>query len=224
MTDRSTPEEISLERTIQCPGQLLVEGRTPEMFFREMINAYGWTDEIEVRTFGSVIKDNLKVWMEFFAQKPAFKEKVKRLGIIRDAERSTAASAFKSVQRALGDAGLPVPDQMCKPAGNPVSVSVFVLPNCQDPGMLEHLCLQAVTESEQNAPVALLPCVEEFFACLDKRQQRPANGPKARFGGYALARDVIDPQLGRAAQQGAIPWQAKAFEPLKAFIAGIAGE
>jgi hypothetical protein len=39
----------------------------------------------------------------------------------------------------------------------------------------------------------------------------------------ALACDVIDPQLGRAAQQRKIPWQTHAFEPLKLFLQKIAG-
>jgi hypothetical protein len=39
-----------------------------------------------------------------------------------------------------------------------------------------------------------------------------------------LARDVIDPQLGRAAQMNAIPWQAQAFRPLRQFIEQIAGQ
>ena len=47
---------------------------------------------------------------------------------------------------------------------------------------------------------------------------------KARFAGYALAADVIDPQLGRAAQKGAIPWNASAFGQLNAFLDWIAGK
>ena len=49
------------------------------------------------------------------------------------------------------------------------------------------------------------------------------NQAKARFAGYALACDVIDPQLGRAAQKGAIPWEAKTFDSLKAFVRSLAG-
>ncbi len=89
--------------------------------------------------------------------------------------------------------------------------------------MLEELCLAAVAETEREQPGAVLPCVEEFFACLEERGKRPANLSKARFAGYALARDIIDPQLGRAAQKGVIPWKAKAFDPLRAFVCLIAG-
>ena len=218
------PEQVSLDRPITTPGQLLVEGRVPQTFFREMIPACGCEGSVEVRTFGDIGKNNLQAYLELFTQKAAFKERVERLGVVRDAESSSANSAFQSVQAALRDAQLPVPSRMNDLEGNPLSVGVFILPNCQDAGMLEGLCLAAVAEAEQGQTGALLPCVDEFFTCLEKRGQRPANPPKARFAGYALARDIIDPQLGRAAQKGAIPWRAQAFDALKAFIRSIGGQ
>ena len=218
------PEQQSFDRPITTPGQLLVEGRVPEMFFREMIAACGCESLLEVRTFGDISKDNLQTRLELFAQKAAFKERVKRLGVVRDAESSSASSAFQSVQAALRDAQLPVPSRMQDLEGNPLSVGVFILPNCQDSGMLEGLCLAAVAESEQAQTGVLLSCVDAFFSCLGQGGQQPANPTKARFAGYALARDVIDPQLGRAAQKGTIPWNATAFGPLKAFLCAIAGK
>jgi hypothetical protein len=224
MTGRLNPEQQSLDRPITTAGQLLVEGRTPEMFFREMVAACELQNAIEARTFGDVSKDNLQAYLEIFTQKAAFKERVKRLGIIRDAEAASAASAFSSVQAALREAGLPTPLQLNCLEGSPLRVAVFILPNCKEAGMLEDLCLTAATEVEQGLSGAVLPCIDDFFACLEKRGKRPANPAKARFGGYALACDVVDPQLGRAAQQGAITWNAKAFEPLRAFLRLIAGD
>jgi hypothetical protein len=91
--------------------------------------------------------------------------------------------------------------------------------------MLETLCLDAVEEIERDRhpQTRLLPCVGQFFNCLDAQGRKPKNPAKARFAGYALAADVIDPQLGRAAQRGAIPWKAKAFDSLKVFVRCIAG-
>jgi len=223
MTGRLSPEQQSLDRPITTEGQLLVEGRTPEMFYREMVAACALQNAIEVRTFGDVSKDNLQARLEIFTQKATFKERVKRLGIIRDAEEGSAASAFSSVQAALRDAGLPAPQQLSRLEGSPLGVTVFILPNCKDAGMLEDLCLTAATEAEQGQSGATLPCVDEFFACLERRGKKPINPAKARFAGYALACDVVDPQLGRAAQMGAIPWNAKAFDLLKTFLGLIAG-
>jgi hypothetical protein len=219
------PAEVSsLERIITTEGQLLVEGRVPEMFFREMVAACQLKDLIEVRTFGDIGKDNLQTYLEIFTQKPAFKQKVKRLGIVRDAENKPAASAFQSVQAALRGAQLSAPEEMNKLEGSPLSLGIFVLPNCQDTGMLEDLCLASATESEEGRPNAALPCVDDFFKCLEKRGCKPSNPAKSRFAGFALANDVIDPQLGRAAQMGAIPWETNAFGVLKFFLQKIAGQ
>jgi len=221
---RMSPERLSLDRPITTDGQLLVEGRVPEMFFREMIAAFGLTTAVEARTFGDIGKENLQTYLELFTQKAVFKERVKRIGIIRDAEGSTASGAFQSVQAALRGAQLSVPAAMNVLEGSPLAVGVFILPNCQDAGMLESLCLSAVAEVEAAQPNGVLPCVDEFFACLSKRCKKPGNPTKAQFAGYALACDVVDPQLGRAAQKGAIPWQAKAFDSLKAFVRRVAGQ
>ncbi len=218
-----SPERLSLERPISAAGQLLVEGRVPQMFFRELVIISGLASAIDVRTFGDIAKTNLQTFLELFTQKAEFKERVQRLGIVRDAETSNAPSAFQSVQAALRDARLPDPSQMQKFGGNPLAVGIFILPTCQDPGMLESLCLEAVAEDEKAHPVGVLPCVDEFFACLAKRGRQPSNPTKARFAGYALAHDVIDPQLGRAAQKGTIPWEAKVFDPLKTFLKNLAG-
>jgi hypothetical protein len=216
---RQTPEESSLNRPIKAPAQLLVEGRVPEMFFRELVKVSGLEGAIEVRTFGAIGKVNLQTYLELFCSKAAFKEEVRAMGIVRDAESNKAASAFQSVQSALLEAGHPVPSKMAAFEGSPLRVGVFILPDCDHEGMLETLCLQAATEDGGSR--ALLSCVDEFFACLSRQQRVPRNPTKARFAGYALGRDVIDPQLGTAARQGAIPWNAAAFEPLKRFLSNL---
>ena len=220
---RLTPEQESLERPVTAAGQLLVEGRVPEIFFRELVCSCGLVSEIEVRTFGEITKSKLQTYLELFTQKALFKKLVRRLGIVRDAEASNAPSALQSVQAALLGAQLPAPTEMQMFEGDPLAVGVFILPNGQDSGMLEDLCLTAVAEMEQKSPVGLLPCVSAFLSCLEKQGRSPANPSKARFAAYALACDVIDPQLGRAAQQGAIPWKAAAFDTLKAFLTSLAG-
>ena len=216
-------EKLSLDRPITTSGQLLVEGRVPEMFFWEMVAACGLANALETRTFGDVSKDNLRTYLELFTQKPAFKEHVTRLGIVRDAEAQAAIGAFQSVQAALREAGLTVPSQMRLVEGAPLAVGVFILPDCQNSGMLETFCLSAIAEKDESGPHGLLGCVDEFFVCLERRNRRPANATKARFAGYALAKDVIDPQLGRSTQQGAIPWDARAFDALKQFLKEVAG-
>ena len=231
---RPSPEQLSLGRDIRTPGIILSEGRTLEMFLRELIEKdLRLKDQVEARTFGEKEAANLKLFLNAFATKAEFRQRVRRLGIIRDAEADAASKAFESVVSAIEgfneenpSFALPVPDRIAALTSvqeKRPQVGVFVLPDCTRPGMLETLCLEAIEEMERSARAKLLPCVNEFFDCLSKQGQEPANTAKARFAGYALAADVIDPQLGRAAQKGAIPWQALAFEPLNAFVRSIAG-
>ncbi|MCP5526346.1 MAG: hypothetical protein H7A47_06005 [Verrucomicrobiales bacterium] len=214
-------EAKSLDRPIRTPGQLLVEGRTPEMFFREMITALDLEAALQVRTFGDIGKDNLQTYLEIFTQKAAFKERVVRLGIVRDAETNGAGPAFQSVQGALQQAHLPAPSVMAAVEGAPLAVGVFILPDCRNPGMLETLCLSAVEGESDGA--AVRSCVEGFFACLGRLRLTPSNRTKAWLAACLLARDVLDPQLGRAAQKGVIRWEAPAFDGLKAFLGRLAG-
>ncbi len=220
----ATPEQRSLEREIRTEAQLVVEGRGPEMFFREMVEVMGLSSSIEVRTFGDMTSRNLRTWLEVFTQKPAFKATVRRLAIIRDAETAAASAAFESVQSTLRALNLAAPEELATFTQRPLSIGVFILPNCHESGMLESLCLEAIREASQPGGPDLLDCVDEFFSCRSKKGlPTPTNPTKARFAGYVLARDVIDPQLGRAAQtRGVIPWDAAAFTPLKAFLRELA--
>lgn len=212
---RLTPEQESIERPITAPAQLLVEGRTSEMFFREFVGDLGLRERIDVRTFGST--SALQPYLELFAAKAVFKEKVASLAIIRDAEKHPAAIAFQSICSVLSQAKLPVPAVMSNFTGAPLRVGVYVLPNCSGAGMLETLCLEAAAECEANSPTKLLPCVDGFFDCVGTATAFD-NPTKARFSAYALARGVVDPQLGRAAQKRIIPCEAKVFVPLVEFL------
>lgn len=234
---RPTPEQESLAREICTKGIILIEGRTGEMFLRELIEKdLKLADKVEARTFGEKEKSNLTLFLNVFATKSEFRQQVERLGIIRDAENDGGLKAFSEVIAAIRafntqnpTFALPLPANAKAATNDPnarTQLNVFILPDCNRPGMLETLCLDAVDELEKagQPQKALLPCVKSFFKCLEEKGKKPRNQTKADFAGYALAADVIDPQLGRAAQKGAIPWQAKAFDSLKAFVTSVAGQ
>lgn len=228
-----TPEQRSQSREIRTPGVILVEGRTPEMFFREFIKHLQLANDVEAFTFGDKDSANLRLFLNTFATKAEFRQRAERMGIVLDAESDEATSAFASVRSAIGafnaenpSFALPVPGQINALTSGPQlpQVAVFVLPDCRRTGMLETLCLEAIQEVEDSKPPKLWPCVIEFFGCLSRQGVQPRNPSKAHFAGYALAADVIDPQLGRAAQKGVIPWEAKAFDLLRSFISSLARE
>lgn len=231
---RASPEQLSLERPIKTRGLLVVEGRSLEIVLREMIERDELLKtQIEARTFGDKGAANIQKYLGAFVTKVEFGLNVLRLGIIRDAETGDAQQAFQSVIHAIKGFNesnpafaLPVPERLATltpPAPGRPQVGVFILPDCARSGMLETLVMDAVEETEQTATTKLLPCVNELFGCLERQNRRPSNPTKARLAGYLLAADVIDPQVGRAAQQNAIPWQTKAFEPLMQFVRQVAG-
>lgn len=82
--------------------------------------------------------------------------------------------------------------------------------------MLELLCLEAVDHDDPA-----LRCVSGFGECLGWGEEFAK--PKHRMAAYLLAKGVLDPQLGRAAQKpGLIPWHAPAFDSLRSFVLALA--
>lgn len=81
------------------------------------------------------------------------------------------------------------------------------------PGALEDLCLQSVTQD----PAML--CVGVYFQCLQKQGlPMPSNLPKARVQAFLASRQEAGKRLGEAAQAGYLPWDDKAFEPVRNFL------
>ena len=85
-----------------------------------------------------------------------FRETVRSLGIVRDAETS-AGGAFQSVQSALRNAELPVPDSLAERTDTSPAVTVLILPGDNRQGMLETL----LCESFADDPVE--DCIDDFF-------------------------------------------------------------
>jgi hypothetical protein len=131
--------------------------------------------------------------------------------VIRDAEVD-ARSAFQSVSDALTAAGL-TPSRT-----PPIRTAIFVLPDGQNPGKIEMLCMQSV----MNDPV--YPCVEEFFACAQRQKgQLPAKFDQAKAYAQVFLATHEDVQLfpGLAAYRQYWPWDSSVFDPLKQFLQSL---
>ncbi len=205
-------ERKSLSRPIKAPAQLLVEGRTPEIFFREMVEHLGFKDQIQVRDFGSI--GDLTDYLKDFTQLADFIVTVTRLGIIRDAEDKPARDGFASVCASLKAVGIEPPDKIGEVEQKTIKVGVFILPDCQNKGMLETVCLEAVADE-----VNVLQCVDDYYNCLRaKSVSWPVNLAKAKTWTFLATKNLSDPQVGRAAQAKIWPWDSKAFERLREFL------
>ena len=204
--------------------QLLVEGRTSELFFQAFLKHLG-VDQVEIHEFGSVEK--LRPFLRAFCARPEFKEKVDSLAIIRDAEFTrragetetepqTALQAFQSVCGSLTAANQPVPAVPGTFTATTPKIGAFILPNCHDQGMLETLCLEAVITPR------ISECIEQYFKCMEtEAASQPRNITKARTFAFLATKDIYDPLVGRAAQKGIWPWDSPTFRPLRDFLVGL---
>lgn len=206
----------SLKRSIETPAQLLVEGRTAEIFFRELVEFLNLQAQLQVRDFGDI--DNLTAYLETFTQLEKFIEKVTSIGIIRDAEDKPATSAFSSVCDSLKAVKIEPPQNIGMAEQKAIKVGVFILPDCQNKGMLETLCLASLSDQ-----LVTLACMNGYFDCLETNGiTLPKNMAKARTWAFLATQNLSDPQVGRAAQAKIFPWNNDAFKPLREFIAALA--
>ena len=188
----------SLGRPINAPKQLLVEGRTPEIFFREWVEAIGLKGQLEVRDYLSLT--DLAPFLKVFTGYKQFRETVTSVAIVRDAEAKPAASAFDSVCAALRAVNLPCPDNLASFSAASPRTGIFVLPDCRSPGMLETLCWSVLQADAACArPVG---CVTNYLACLREANAEPRIEAKAKVWTYLAGQGPLRSPSGpsRASQ------------------------
>lgn len=185
--------------------QLLVEGRSPHLFFGQLLRHLGRTD-VQLQDFRGVT--DLRAFLRALVRTPEF-ESVRSLAVIRDAENH-ANGAFQSATDALDAAGLPRPPMPIQPSPGPPVTRVFILPDCAAPGMLENLCLASV-----GADPAM-QCVRRYFDCLeDSGLVLDPRRAKTEVLAFLASRPQFVEQVGRAAQVGIWPWGHAAFAAIQ---------
>ena len=142
---------------ITGPKLLLVEGSDEEFLFSALTKHMNLTDVQVVAVRG---KGNFERDIGVFAQDQVFRDEVTALGIVTDADLNTE-HAFQMVQEALAEAHLAVPDQPLQSAGTNPKVVILVVPHGATNGELEDVCLESVADDPA------MPCVDEFFQCID---------------------------------------------------------
>jgi hypothetical protein len=193
------------------PKLLIGEGKDEQVFCEALLRHLGLTG-VQVGEYGG--KDKLADVLYAFPRRPDFPQVVS-LGILRDAD-GDAGGAFQKVCTALRNANLAYPVAHSQGAGASPRVSVFILPDGQNDGMLEDLCLAAV----QADPAT--PCVEEFFTCVQRQSGRQPRIPaKARVQAWLASHLESDLRMGLAAQRGYWPFDAPTFSPLITFVRSL---
>jgi len=203
---RDRDQVMMIEKALQ----LLVEGQSAKVFVTALLRHLN-IDGVQVQDFGGI--HDLSRFLKAFKAVSGFQQNVVTVGIIRDAERLGADSARQSILSALRSASLPLPGEPGSPR-----TAVYILPDNQNPGMLETLCLRSV----QTDPA--MPCVDEFMNCLSENASLPGNRDKAKLQAFLASRPKFVAQLGEAAHKGYWPLDDPAFSELKQFLIGMIGE
>ena len=190
---------------------LLVEGSHEVRLFTRLLQVMQ-IDDIQVEPVGGQYKFrpniiNLPKLDNF--------DEVTAIGIVRDADDSFE-DTFSSVQGALQEARLPVPNQPMMLVGNSPQVTVFINPDNNGPGDLERLCITSVQDEPE------IECVKLYFECL--RPIQGANHPhlsKAQVQVFLAKEPDGDIHMGIAAQRNIWNWDSPAFDEIKNFIRSL---
>jgi len=189
---------------------LLGEGIEEVRFLGKLVAEIGLKG-IQVEQYGG--KDNLRRFLAGLRSYTGFSV-VSSIGITRDAD-DDFNSALQSVQTALRNAEFDAPGQCGLRVGATVGVSVFILPDCGSPGMLETLCMKSVSESPA------IGCVDEYFKCMRDHGRIPDGFDKARVHVWLASEQRPDLRLGEAAEKGYWLLDHSAFDGLKDFIKSL---
>lgn len=191
------------------PILLAVEGKDELNFFEGLIEHIG-LQHIQVWQYEG--KTNLRGKLKTLVMSSGF-AKVTSLGVTRDAD-DNYSTAFASVRGALENAGLSAPARALVSTGSHPKVVVMVFPRENMNGMLEDICLDAVSSEPA------MTCVTEYFDCLRREEIRiPHNRlSKARVHAFIASRQEPDLRLGLAAKRGYWPFDHDAFEQLKTLL------
>jgi hypothetical protein len=195
-------------RIITQSKQLLVEGAISVSFFEVFLSHYNLAG-FQIQNFGG--NNELKGFIGALKRIAGFKQNVTSIAIIRDAETDPNA-AFQSVCYSLNNENLPVPTEPGNLVQGPPGVGIYILPDSDSPGMLESLCLRAVI----NDPV--MPCVNEYFDCLNRMGERVININKARIQAFLASRQKPGLILGQSAIEGYLNFGSIEYEGLRAFL------
>lgn len=196
---------------IDKPKLVIGEGKEEVAFFSALLRHLKLED-IKIGQYGG--KGELGSFIRKLTRFSGFSN-LDSLGVTCDADNSFERT-FQSVQSALRNASLSVPDRPLEVVGEKPQICIFVLPDNKSPGMLEDLCLRSAREDPG------MKCVDDFMKCVvDHAKREPSPDAKARVHAWLASQDRPDLQLGVAAESGIWPLGGEAFTRIGDFLRSL---
>jgi hypothetical protein len=196
---------------IEKENVLAVEGNDEKNFFEALLKTMNIPNVQIIDVCG---KDNFKNKFPVYMQSEGALKKIKNIGFVRDAEQLEATSAFDSICSVLHKYALPCPTELCKLVeDNGKKVNVFIMPNNNDCGMLEDLCIAAIKGTD------VFTCVECFIKCYETKIEKDKyNLAKAKILAYLSTRTPLVNALGLEAKQSVWDFTKPCFDDIKKFL------
>ena len=193
---------------------LLVEGKDEEKFFTILLEK---NEIYNIQIISSGGRKQFKRKLPAIKNTPGFDE-ITSLAVIHDADMDAQAT-FESVCSVLKNNDLNFPKEVSSFISGSPNVGVFIIPDGQNSGMLESLCLSTV-ESKN-----IIDCVDSFMCCIEKdvqersnKYKKPKNIHKAKCRAFLSAMEEDTPSLGIAAEKGYWNLDSDKLKPLLDFL------
>lgn len=202
------------QTTIWSSKLLLVEGKDECHFFKALLKSMN-IEHIQCQDIGGVSK--FKTELNLVRATQGF-EDVTHIGLVRDAEKHAAQSAFQSICSILEECGFPVLKSLDDPfaCSDKLRIGLFIMPDNQQKGMLEDLCLQSIAGTDEER------CIEAFIECsqqtLAKEDKEKFNSAKARVQSYLACQVPLVNSLGLGAQKHHWDFSKPCFNKIKEFL------
>ncbi len=141
---------------------------------------------------------------------------LRSIAVLRDAD-DYPDRAMQSLSDALKSLGLQPPKAHNDFSASSPSVGIFIMPDGESPGSVEHLCWRSV----KDTPAA--QCVDTYMECLKESQAlQSKQRAKTQVHAYLAAQEEPSTTVGVGARKGYWPLDHRAFAPLKEFLSELA--
>jgi len=191
---------------------LLVEGKDEEVFFKIFLKKKN-IDDIQIMSSGG--KEQFQKLLPIIKKAPGF-DKLNSLAVIHDADNDVQV-AFQLICSVLRNNNLNNPQEVSSFISGSPKVGVFIIPDGENTGKLESLCLSTV-KSE-----GIMECIDSFIDCIEKKPKKniynfPKDIHKARCRAFLSAMEKDTPSLGIAAEKGYWDFDSEKLHPLLNFL------
>jgi hypothetical protein len=187
---------------------ILVEGPDDALVVEAICKEEDLIRSLQILCYSQVGK--LGAFLDLLVKNAGF-EVVQRVGLTRDADqgaeraRQSLMDAWKHALNVLNTISRKAPEH-----------SIFAIPDNQNAGRLENLCLQS------PAFPALLTCAQQMYDCAKAVASYQIDREKSVVAAYLSMMGQARLQLGSGAQAGCWDLRSEAFRPLRDFVISVA--